>query len=309
MAWPSGKAGACKASIPSSNLGATFISLPISAQNSGVNSHVLILVATPIGNLDDLSFRAVKTMQEADMILCEDTRHSGKLLHHYEIKVPLKSYHKFNEAEREEELILLLHEGKQIVLISDAGTPGISDPGSRLVARCRKEGIEVTAVPGACAAIQALVISGLPTDRFEFIGFLEKKEGALRRTFAEMLHFRGTSIAYESPHRLVKSLQLLAEMAPEVSVAVGRELTKRYEEIDLGSAKEMAERWKKRESIKGELVLLIGPHEASWIQEEPQEHVRAMEKELGLTRKEAVKLVAELRGMGKRELYQKGESS
>ncbi len=269
---------------------------------------MLTLVATPIGNLGDLSQRAIDALREADLILCEDTRHSGKLLHHFGIKRPLKSYHKFNEAEREDEIVELIKAGKKIALISDAGTPGISDPGERMVARLRKEGLPITAIPGACAVIQALVLSGLPTERFEFIGFLEKKPGALRRQLAEMLHYQGTSLAYESPHRLVKTLQLLAEMAPEAPTAVARELTKLYEEVNYGPAAEIAQEWKNR-SPKGEIVLLIGPYQGPWQQDTPEQHVAAVEKELGLSRKEAVQLVAQLRGIAKRGLYLKNENT
>jgi 16S rRNA (cytidine1402-2'-O)-methyltransferase len=265
---------------------------------------MLILIATPIGNREDLSHRAIDALRTADLILCEDTRHSGRLLKHYDIHSPLKSYHKFNEAKQEEELLALISEGQKIALISDAGTPGINDPGQRLVARCRQDKLPVTAIPGACAAILALTLSGLPSDRFQFIGFLDKKPDSLRRQVAETLHFPGTTIAYESPHRIQKTLSLISEIAPRADLAIARELTKRYEEVDIGPAEELSMRWKER-TVKGEIVLLFGPYSVPWENEPPAVQIREVEEILGLKSKDAIKLISELRGIPKRDLYKK----
>ncbi len=211
---------------------------------------MLYLVASPIGNLGDLSFRAVEILGSVDAILCEDTRHSLKLLNHYKIKKPLHSYHKFNEAKKEQIILDLLSEGKELALLSDAGTPGISDPGQRLVAACQKQGLPVTLIPGPCALIQALVLSGFSTEPFQFLGFLPRRSGRLQRTLEEMLAYQGTSIAYESPHRLHKTLALLDKINPNCQIAVARELTKKFEEIRWGTPKEIGE-------VKGECVLLL----------------------------------------------------
>ena len=224
MAWPSGKAEACKASIPSSNLGATlFFYL------------MLYLIPTPIGNLKDFTYRAVETLSACDLILCEDTRVSLTLLRHYGIRIPLKSYHQFNEAAREDEIINDLKNGKQIALITDAGTPGISDPGSRLVKKCRQDQVPVTALPGPCAVTTALSGSGLFSEKFQFIGFLPKKPGQLRDALIDALLYAGTTAAYESPHRLVETLKTINTVHSGAQIAVCRELTKKFEEYQTGS--------------------------------------------------------------------------
>jgi 16S rRNA (cytidine1402-2'-O)-methyltransferase len=218
---------------------------------------MLYLISTPIGNLADITLRALDLLKTCDYILCEDTRHSIKLLSHYEIRKPLRSYHKFNEKSRSEEIIKDLKEGMTIALISDAGTPGISDPGEILVRRCHEENIPVTSAPGPCAAIMALTLSGFSTRPFQLIGFLPRKKGELTRTFQGLLEYEGTSICYESPHRLTKALELLASLGSERKVAVIREMTKHFEECRRGSAKELAEHFSKKPP-KGEIVLLIG---------------------------------------------------
>ncbi len=218
---------------------------------------MLYLVATPIGNLGDITFRAVEVLKHCDVILCEDTRHSGKLLNHYEITTPRKSYHMFNEARREPEILERLRNGQDVALISDAGTPGISDPGQRLVRACAEAELPVTAIPGPCAAIQGLVASGLDSTQFQFLGFLPKKPGKLRKALQAALDYPGTSIVYESPHRLHKSLKALAELSPETPVVVARELTKKFEEYRRGTAPELLEHYLAKPP-KGEIVLLIG---------------------------------------------------
>lgn len=266
---------------------------------------ILYLVATPIGNLADITFRAVSTLQSCDYILCEDTRNSQILLQHYNIQKPLRSYHKFNEASQSEAILADLEEGKNIALISDAGTPGISDPGEDLVKKCIERSLTVTSIPGPCAAIQALSCSGLSTERFQFWGFLPKKEGEIRRTLHEILTYKGTTICYESPHRLIEMLEFLHQMDPERLIVVGRELTKKFEEVIRGKAMELIDHWKKS-TLKGEIVLLISGAKDEFIQWEqlsPLEHVQHLQDTFGLTKSESIKIAAELRGVPKRQLY------
>ncbi len=268
---------------------------------------MLYLVATPIGNLADITLRALETLRSCDYILCEDTRHSHILLQHYNIEKPLKSYHKFNEAFRAESIVQDLELGKSICLISDAGTPSISDPGAALVKLCIERNILISAIPGPCAAIQALSCSGLPTDRFQFWGFLARKEGALKRELQSILVYPGTTICYESPHRLLNVLELIQSMQPQRLLVVARELTKKFEEIVRGSAKALIEHWQQT-PLKGEIVLLFSPasleQHPEWEAWTPEEHVQWIEKAYTLNRKEAIKLTAELRGVPKRHLYQ-----
>lgn len=287
-----------KLPFPSSNLGATLL---FSAHHT-----MLYLVATPIGNLSDITFRAIEILKSCDYILCEDTHHSQHLLHHYQIHKPLQSYHKFNEAATEQQILHDLTTGKQIALISDAGTPGISDPGARLVKLCTEHHISVTSIPGPCAAIQALAQSGLDTDRFQFWGFLPKKEGDLRRSLQEILSYAGTTICYESPNRLLDVLQLLDAIAPTRHLVVCRELTKKFEETQRGTAKALWDHWQ-HHPLKGEIVLLIAgcPEEEKdqWADWTPLEHVDFMVKTYNLKTNDAIKIVAEMRGIPKRDLY------
>lgn len=267
---------------------------------------MLYLVATPIGNLSDITLRALEALKECDYILCEDTRHSLTLLNHYEIRKPLKSYHQFNESSQVERILTDLQDGKKICLISDAGTPGISDPGEILVKACIAAQIPLTALPGPCAAINAISCSGLPTERFQFMGFLPRKEGELRKILYEILSYHGTSICYESPHRLLDVLKLLNEIDPLRQLVVGRELTKRFEEFRRGTASELLLHWEK-EALKGELVLLFSPAPAdrsqNWETLTPKEHVHWIETTYGLSTQEAIKIVADMRGVPKREIY------
>ncbi len=221
---------------------------------------MLYLVATPIGNLEDMTLRAVRILREVDLIACEDTRHSRKLLEHFGITTPLTSFHEHNERDKGEKLLAELRSGRTLALISDAGTPAISDPGYRLVRRCHELGIAVSIVPGAQAAVSALAVSGLPTDRFAFEGFLPAKAAARRKRLRQLLPEERTLIFYEAPHRLAASLRDLAELCPERELVVVRELTKLHEEICRGTAAELAERWR-REKARGEVVLLVAPGE------------------------------------------------
>lgn len=267
---------------------------------------MLYLIATPIGNLEDITLRALRMLKECDLILCEDTHHSSILLKHYDIKKNLKSYHKFNESFREEEILSALRSGAKIALISDAGTPGISDPGERLVQKCIENGIQVLSIPGPCAAIAALTTSGLSTELFQFCGFLPRKNQELRKKILSMLAYEGTSICYESPHRLLEVLQIIHELAPDRLLVVARELTKKFEEICRGSAEQLLVHWESK-PLKGEIVLMIkggtDHQDARWQTMSPQEHVQFLEDQLHLTKKEAIKLAAEQRGISKRDLY------
>lgn len=210
------------------------------------------LIPTPIGNLGDLTYRAQEVMQECAYLLCEDTRHSRRLLNAYNIDVPLKSYHKFNEASRIEHVLADLKRGLHIGLLSDAGTPTISDPGERLVAACHEAGLPVSPLPGPCAAITALSASGLPCARFQFLGFLTKKKEKRKKVLAEALAYPGTTIFYESPHRIVSTLEMLAELDPTRTVVIARELTKKFETIVRGTPEELAAL-----TLKGEIVVML----------------------------------------------------
>lgn len=251
-----------------------------------------------------MTFRAIETLNACDYILCEDTRHSQVLLQHYQINKPLKSFHKFSEASKEDDVISDLLNGKTIAVISDAGTPGISDPGSRLVHSCVEHNIQVVAIPGACAAIAALTCSGLDTDRFQFLGFLPKKQEDLRRTINELLRFPGTSICYESPKRLIETLEEIDAMAPDQQVVVARELTKKFEEIKHGKAKELLDYWKQN-PLKGEVVLMLQgkAHTLDWSVLTPEQHVDWLMKTFGQTKHDAIKMAAEMRGVPKRSIY------
>ena len=267
---------------------------------------MLYLIATPIGNLSDITLRAIETLNSCDYILCEDTRHIRIFLNHYQIEKPLKSYHKFNESFRAESVLEDLEAGKQICLISDAGTPGICDPGADLVKSCIARNLSITMIPGPCAAIQSLCCSGLPTDKFQFFGFLPRKENELRRELQIIFAYQGTTICYESPHRLLDVLKIIQSMQPQRELVVARELTKKYEEIVRGSAETLLKHWEGAEP-KGEIVLLFAPapeeQHLDWSGWTPAEHVQWMKETYAVERKEAIKLVADLRGVPKRDIY------
>jgi len=267
---------------------------------------MLYVVATPIGNLSDITYRAVETLRSCDYILCEDTRHSLPLLKHYDVNVSLKSFHKFSESSKESGILRDLHQGMKIGLISDAGTPGISDPGAQLIQACVEQGIQVSAIPGACAAITALCCSGLGTDRFQFFGFLPRKGGELRRSIQEILMYSGTTICYESPNRLKETLDVLHELSPRRKIVIARELTKKFEEIKRGTSQELIDYWGKTQ-IKGEIVLMIAgdihPQNYTWNNLTPQEHVAIVQSEYGLSKQEAICTVAKMRDVSKRDVY------
>lgn len=265
---------------------------------------MLYLVSTPIGNLSDITYRAVEVLKSCDLILCEDTRHSSHLLQHYDIKRPLRSFHMHNEEKACEPLIEELRGGKTICLISDAGTPLISDPGFPLVQACIDAEIPMTSLPGACACIDALVGSGLPANRFQFVGFLPQKKTDLGRLLTEMLAYPGTSICYESPHRLLETIEFLASLAPARKVCVARELTKKFETYHRGSAAELLNHFQET-APKGEIVLLISedPEFQSQMESDPLKYAQQLEHIFHIPKKEAIKISAELLNLNKRILY------
>lgn len=270
----------------------------------------LYLCATPIGNLEDMTFRCVRILKEVDLIAAEDTRNSIRLLNHFEIKTPMTSYHEYNKIEKGRKLVEKLREGTDIALITDAGTPGISDPGEELVRMCREEGIPVTAVPGAAACVTALTISGLPTRRFAFEAFLPTEKKERQQILEELKQETRTIVLYEAPHRLVKTLRLLLETLGDRQVRVCRELTKKHETVYENTLSGAVSYYEEQEP-KGECVLVIAGKSREEIRREEQKQWEEMtleehmEKYLseGMDRKEAMKQVAKDRGIGKREVY------
>lgn len=218
----------------------------------------LYLVATPIGNLEDITLRALRVLRECDAVAAEDTRRTGQLLKHFGISKPLLSYFQFNEARRSEEIIERLRRGEKIARVTDAGSPGISDPGERVVKAAIAAGLRVESVPGACALVAALTASGLATEEFHFVGFLPHKSGQRRNKLEALKNFAGTLVLYESPYRVEKLLGELNEVFPERDVVLARELTKKFEEFLRGKPAELLEVAKKR-SLKGEFVVLVSP--------------------------------------------------
>ena len=265
---------------------------------------MLYLVSTPIGNLADFSFRAVDVLKKCDYILCEDTRHSGVLLKHYQIHTPLKSFHKFNETKSKESILDDLKQGKMIALISDAGTPLISDPGQELVQHCRKEEIPISAIPGACAVIDALILSGMTPTPFQFIGFLPKKQKELESFLSKALLYPGTTIAYESPHRIQETLTTIAKLSPQRKLCIARELTKLYEECLTSNVEDLITHFQEKPP-RGEMVLLISPIEEKTAYENLslQELVEMLQSQLHLSKQDAIKMAAQMRHLPKREVY------
>jgi 16S rRNA (cytidine1402-2'-O)-methyltransferase len=222
----------------------------------------LYLVATPIGNMEDITLRAIRTLKDCDVIAAEDTRRTGLLLQRLGFRKPLLSYHTFNEARRENGLIQRLKDGQIIALVTDAGSPGISDPGQRIASAAIEAGLRVESVPGPCAFIAALSSSGLPTDRFYFLGFLPHKSGQRNKALSSALACPGVVALYESPYRIEKLLHELQTLAPERSLVLARELTKKFEEWFRGTPAELIEKTSTR-SLKGEFVVLIGPSKSN----------------------------------------------
>jgi 16S rRNA (cytidine1402-2'-O)-methyltransferase len=267
----------------------------------------LYLVATPIGNLEDITLRAIRTLKEADVIACEDTRRTQKLLNHYEIRTRTISYHEHNEMTRAPELIIELEQGAHVALVSDAGMPVISDPGHRLVKLAIRHNIAVVPVPGASAFLAALAAAGLPVDKFRFLGFLPAKRNARQRSLDELKGAQKTLVFYEAPHRVMEMLRDLRRALGDRPVVIAREVTKVYEEFLRGSASEILEVLKARPP-KGEITVLVGPDVNSHA--EPAGGEKSIRAELaevmaaqGLDEKAALKVVARTRGVARSEAY------
>ena len=270
----------------------------------------LYLCATPIGNLEDITYRVLKTLKEADLIAAEDTRHSIKLLNHFDIKTPMTSYHEYNKVEKAKYLVEKMAEGTNIALITDAGTPGISDPGEELVRQCYEAGITVTSLPGACACITALTMSGQPTRRFCFEAFLPSDKKEKSTVLEELKNETRTIVIYEAPHRLVRTLKELRDALGNRSITLCRELTKKYEEADKTTIDGAIEKYNEKEP-KGEFVLVIEGKSQEEIKEEKRKQWEDMSIEehmeyyvnQGNDKKAAMKLVAKDRGVSKRDIY------
>ncbi|EHI56954.1 MAG: 16S rRNA (cytidine(1402)-2'-O)-methyltransferase [Hungatella hathewayi] len=275
------------------------------------NAGKLYLCATPIGNLDDITLRVLKTLEEVDLIAAEDTRHSIKLLNHFEIKTPMTSYHEFNKIEKARYLVEQMRQGVSIALVTDAGTPGISDPGEELVRQCYEAGIEVTSLPGPAACVTALTLSGLSTRRFCFEAFLPADKKDRQWILEELKRETRTIIVYEAPHRLVRTLGELLEALGNRSITICRELTKKYEEAYRTTFEDALKLYEMQEP-KGECVIVIEGKRIADIQDEqvksweemPMEEHMAIYEGQGIERKEAMRLVAKDRGISKRDVYQ-----
>ena len=272
----------------------------------------LYLCATPIGNLEDITYRVLRTLKEVDLIAAEDTRNSIRLLNHFEIKTPMTSYHEYNKIDKAYQLVAKMREGKNIALITDAGTPGISDPGEDIVRICYEEGIPVTSLPGAAACITALTMSGLPTRRFVFEAFLPKDKKEHQAVIEELKTETRTIIIYEAPHHLVRTLQELSDtLGGDRRLTICRELTKRHEEKMQTTFADSLSYYEVNEP-RGEYVLIIAgrsreemkkEEQAGWEALSLEEHMAHYESQ-GIDRKEAMKRVAKDRGVSKRDIYQ-----
>lgn len=265
----------------------------------------LYIVATPIGNLEDITLRAIKTLKEVDIIAAEDTRHTLQLLNHLEITKPLISYHRHNEEEKSKNLINILLEGKNIALVSDAGTPVISDPGEEIVKEAIKNDIEIIPIPGACALITALISSGLNSKEFMFLGFLPLNKKLRKEKLQEIQKSTKTIILYEAPHKIKNTLEDLSKITEERKIVLARELTKIHEEFIQGTAKELQE---KLETPKGEFVIVIEENKSVNNNDETLNNLTLEEhynyyKEQGLEKKEIIKKIAKDRNQSKNEIY------
>lgn len=279
--------------------------------STDISTGVLYLCATPIGNLNDITKRVIETLSTVDLIAAEDTRNSIRLLTHFEIKTPMTSYHEYNKVEKAIYLIERMKEGKNVALITDAGTPAISDPGEVLVRMCQEAGIHVTSLPGPCACITALTLSGLPTRRFVFEGFLPTEKKERKDRLNELIIETRTTILYEAPHRLKKTLQELYNVLGEREIVLCRELTKKFETVNRTTLSK-ANEFYLAEDPRGEYVLVMAGRQADELKEEEQkawqektieDHMKYYE-ETGIDHKEAMKLVAKDRGITKRDVYQ-----
>ncbi len=279
---------------------------------SHTRSRSLYLVGTPIGNLEDITLRALQVLREVDLIACEDTRQTQKLLNHFQIRTPTTAYQEHNERVKAPELVRKLDQGARIALVSDAGMPGVSDPGYRLVQLCIRGDIAVVPVPGPSAILAALVASGLPTHSFQFGGFLPLKGVRRRKALEQAESFPGTTILFEAPHRIVETLREISQRLGDRPVVVAREITKLHEEFLRGSCSEVLETLRKRPKIQGEMTVLIGAAEATPASEISSQTVRERVMELmeqqGLSRMEALKVVARERHISKSQAYREYQS-
>jgi 16S rRNA (cytidine1402-2'-O)-methyltransferase len=264
----------------------------------------LAVCATPIGNLEDVTLRVLRELAEADLVLCEDTRHTRRLLERHGVRARLLSYHEHNEAKRTAEVLPRLQAGERIALTSDAGLPGVSDPGARLVSAALEAGVPVTVLPGASAVETALVASGLAGDRYQFVGYLPRGERALAALWDELARWPQRVVAFESPKRLPATLASLARAQPDRAVAVCRELTKRFEEVVQGSASQVAARF--RDAPKGEITIVLGAVETGPRGADEAEAKAAVAELVasGVGRRQAADLVARLTGLSRNRLYE-----
>ncbi|WP_091486876.1 16S rRNA (cytidine(1402)-2'-O)-methyltransferase [Gracilibacillus orientalis] len=267
----------------------------------------LYVVPTPIGNLEDITIRALKVLEDANAVLAEDTRNTGKLLHHFELKKKMISYHEHNKMARQDQILELLNNGQNLALVSDAGMPGISDPGYEVVQAAIQAELPVVVLPGANAALSALVGSGLPTDHFYFYGFLPRKKKDRDQALQLLQSIDTTFILYESPHRIEDTIKILEESLGDRQVAIARELTKRYEEYIRGTIPEIAD-WIPGHTIKGECCIVVegikdNPDKNWWIELTLKDHVKKVMELEEYSSKEAIKSVAKERNVPKREVY------
>ena len=263
----------------------------------------LAVCATPIGNLEDVTLRVLRELAEADLVLCEDTRRTRILLNRHGISAPLLSYHEHNEARRAEEVLPRLVAGERVALVSDAGLPGVSDPGARLIAAALEAGVPVTVLPGASAVETALVASGFVTDRYQFLGYLPRGEKALAAVWAELARWPWAAVAFESPQRLQATLRSLAAALPERPVAVCRELTKQFEEVVRGRSAEIAGRF--AGAVKGEITLVLGAAPVAAADEEGASAAVAELVAAGMPRRAVADVVARLTGVSRNALYRR----
>jgi 16S rRNA (cytidine1402-2'-O)-methyltransferase len=289
--------------------------MPWAGISTAVEGHVtqimsygtLYLIATPIGNLEDISARALRLLREVDLIACEDTRHTAKLLSHYGIATPRESYHEHNEGGRTPQLIEQLKNGRNIALVSDAGSPLLSDPGFPLVSACRQAGIAVTPIPGPSAAIAALTGSGLPSEGFFFVGFLPSRTALRRRRLEEISAIPATLVIYEAPHRLLGSLADMVQLLGNRKACLARELTKIHEEWVTGTLQEILDQMSLRGQIKGEMTLVVEKGEAALQPDDwpasLRQHLEQEMAETSSSHKEALKSIARKRGLSRKDAY------
>lgn len=268
----------------------------------------LYIVATPIGNLEDITLRALRVLREADLIACEDTRHTQKLLNYFEIKTPTQSYHQHNEAIRAKELVDRIERGERIALVCDAGTPGISDPGERLIRAAVESGVNVVTIPGASALISAVVASGLPTDSFRFVGFLPSRSGERRSALESVRGASETLVFYEAPHRILEMLADLGNvLGRERAIVIARELTKMHEEFLRGTLASVSAELEKRAAVKGEITVIVAGKSGEAIAQIPErnlaERMRLLMTSESLDEKAALKQVAKEFGISRSEAY------